>query len=215
MGNCRIAAEKATFVKRRVAILVFLTVLFGLQTGVRAESPSASAVAQRFQSSLIDVMKSAASVDVTERYKRLAPAVEQSFHMPLMTQISAGAYWGQATIDERKSLVAAFRRMSVATLATLFSGYSGETFHVTAEKPGPSKTTLVMTHLLKTDGEKINIAYVARRFKIGWRMIDVIVDSGISELKVRRSEYNQILKKGGIPALIQLLNGKADELMSQ
>ena len=215
MGNDRYAMKNFVWVRHWITIFAFLAMLLSPDTDILAESPSASGVAKSFQSTLIETMKTAASSSVGERYKRLAPSVVQSFHLPLMTQISTGAYWGQATIEERKSLVAAFRRMSIATLATLFSGYSGETFHVTAEKPGPSKTTLVMTHLLKTDGEKINIAYIARRFKSGWRMIDVIVDSGISELKVRRSEYNQVLKKGGIPALIKLLNSKADELMSQ
>ena len=49
----------------------------------------------------------------------------------------------------------------------------------------------------------------------GWRVIDVIVDNGISELKVRRSEYNLILKQSGVPGLITLLHNKADELVAE
>jgi len=200
---------------RRVAVTLILAVFALGIPAAKAESGSASETARRFQADLLEVMKVAEKLDVAERFKRLAPTVDRSFHLPLMTQIATGQYWGRATMEERETLVRAFRRMSVATLATLFSGYSGETFHVTDEKPGPSQTKLVLTHLLKSDGEKVQIAYIARQFKTGWRMIDVIVDNGISELKVRRSEYNLVLKKGGVPALIALLNGKADELMSQ
>ena len=207
--------EQVISTARRATVAMILALSVLANPAVRAESDSASETARRFQAELLDVMKVADKLPVTERFKRLAPTVDRSFHLPLMTQIATGQYWSRATMEERETLVRAFRRMSIATLATLFSGYSGETFHVTDEKPGPSQTKLVLTHLLKADGEKIQIAYIARQFNSGWRMIDVIVDNGISELKVRRSEYNLVLKKGGVPALIALLNGKADELMSQ
>jgi phospholipid transport system substrate-binding protein len=181
----------------------------------KAESSGASALAGKFQAGLVEVMKVAEKLPVKARFDKLTPLVDSTFHVPLMTQISAGNHWNSASADERKSLVHAFRRMSIATLATLFDGYSGETFVVDGEKPGPSQTTLVLTTLIKSDKSTVKIAYVGRQFREGWRLIDVIVDSGISELKVRRSEYNQVLKTKGIPGLIALLNGKADQLISQ
>ena len=195
--------------------MMLIAVAFNAPWAHGGESDTASKVAKDFQSALIKVMKDADKMSVAERYEHLTPTVDRSFHMPLMTQISAGNYWQSATRDEKEQLTKAFHRMSVATLATFFSSYSGEVFTVGAEKPGPSKTTLVMTKLIKFDKSEIDIAYVMRRFKSGWRMIDVIVDSGISELKVRRSEYRLVLKKGGVRALISLLNNKADQLMSE
>ena len=132
-----------------------------------------------------------------------------------MAQISAGNHWKLATRDEKIQLITAFQRMSVATLATLFSSYGGETFEIVEEKSGPYKTTIVMCNLVKSDKNKVDIAYITKRFDDGWRMIDVVLDSGISELKIRRSEYHQVLRQAGIPALISLLNNKAKQLMSQ
>ena len=105
--------------------------------------------------------------------------------------------------------------MSISRLATLFDGYSGEVFELIGEKPVQQKTTLVMTKLIKADKSTVGIAYVTRFYEEGWRIIDVILDNGISEIKVLRSEYHQILKNKGIPGLISVLNGKADELVSQ
>ena len=105
--------------------------------------------------------------------------------------------------------------MSVATLATLFSGYNGEEFVVIDEKPGPYNTTIVYSNLVKLDKSKVSIAYVTKSFKGGWKIIDVILDVGISELKVRQSEYRHILKQSGVQGLISLLNSKADQLMSE
>ena len=44
--------------------------------------------------------------------------------------------------------------------------------------------------------------------------IDVIVDNGISELKVRVSEYDSILKEGGAEALITTLEKKSKQLIT-
>jgi len=180
-----------------------------------AHANSASKMVQNFQATLLDVMKSADQTPLKQRYDQLAPKVAATFHLPLMTQIATGRYWQNATVSEKSAAVGGFRRMSVATLATLFDGYSGESFAVTGEGPGPSKTTIVATKLTKSDESQIEIAYVARQFGGQWRLIDVVVDGGISELKVRRSEYHLILKKRGMAGLIELLNNKADELMSQ
>ena len=135
--------------------------------------------------------------------------------MPLMTQIATGRYWEDATMDEKNAAVSAFRRMSVATLATLFDGYGGEVFSVAGEQPGPSNTTIVTTLLKKTDDSHVDIAYVARQFSGKWRLIDVIVDNGISELKVRRSEYNMTLKESGLVGLVKLLTNRANDLISR
>ena len=198
----------------RTVALVFL-VLIG-STDLRAASPGTpSEIVESFQATLIQVMKEAEKLGVKQRFDRLAPSIEKAFHLPLMAQIATGNYWKTATPSDRVQLVSAFRRMSISTLATLTDTYNGEVFTLLAEKPGPQNTLLVMTKLTKADNSTIDIAYVARKFEDGWRMIDVVVDNGISELKVRRSEYAQVLKTDGVPGLIKLLNGKADELIAK
>ena len=197
---------------KALILFVCLAVLPGPAT---AAELGPSDVVVRFQASLLQVMKEAEKLSVRQRFERLAPSVDKSFHIPLMIQIVSDGFWKKATPSERTQLVEAFRRMSIATLATLFDGYSGEVFKLEKEMPGPQKTLLVMTKLIKSDKSTVDIAYVLRPFKESWRIIDVILDNGISELKVRQSEYSLILKNKGIPGLISLLNGKADELISQ
>ena len=199
----------------KLLILLSVAAILVASTTRSSESAKSLLVVKNFQSALIEVMKVADKISVAERYRRLEPAVQNSFHLPLMAQISAGNHWKLATRDEKIQLITAFQRMSVATLATLFSSYSGDTFEIVEEKSGPFKTTIVVCNLVKSDKSKVDIAYITKRFDDGWRMIDVVLDSGISELKIRRSEYHQVLRQAGIPALISLLNNKADQLMSQ
>ena len=178
----------------------------------QANTSGPSEVVKNFQSNLLQIMKKAEKTNVQQRYNYLASNINKTFHFPLMVQIASGNKWKEATNSERLSLIDSFKRMSIMTLAALFNGYNGEVFKVLNEKEGPQKTTLVNTELIKADKSKISIVYVTRPFKSGWRIIDVIVDKGISELLVRRSEYKLVLKNNGVSGLIKLLDDKAEEL---
>ena len=61
----------------------------------------------------------------------------------------------------------------------------------------------------------MELIYVTRKIKGEWRIIDVLVDSGISQLAVRRSEYRRVLRTKGIDGLIDTLNAKADQLLNE
>ncbi|HEC90786.1 MAG TPA: hopanoid biosynthesis protein HpnM [Alphaproteobacteria bacterium] len=181
----------------------------------KARPPTATALVVRFQNGLMAVMKEAAALGVKGRYERLAPLIDDTFYLPLMTQIASGPYWDRADEAERSRLVAAFHRMSAGTLATLFDGWSGQVFKITGEVPGPQKTTVVKTRLVETDGSSVALAYIAKKIHGAWFLIDVVVDNGISELNIRRSEYLMLLKTKGVDGLIKALNAKADRLIGQ
>ena len=124
------------------ALMVFIC-LAVLPSPATAE-PGPSDIVFRFQADLLQVMKEAENLSVRQRFERLVPSVDKSFHIPLMIQIVSGGFWKKATPSEQMQLVEAFRRMSIATLATLFDGYSGEVFKLGKEMPGPQKTFYVL-----------------------------------------------------------------------
>ena len=198
---------------RGAFLATMLVFLVSIATSAKAES-AGDEVAE-FQAALLSTMKVAETIDAQARYTMLEPTIINTFHLSLMAGLSADQHWQTATKNQRERLVDGFSRMSVATLATLFDGYSGQSFSVTGERSGLQGLTFVDT-ALKSPGEDsdIIITYVARKFGTEWRLIDVIVDGGISELKVRISEYRLTLNTSGIEALIILLNKKADNLLS-
>jgi phospholipid transport system substrate-binding protein len=73
----------------------------------------------------------------------------------------------------------------------------------------------VQTRIVRPNKEPVPITYVMRKFADDdWRIVDVIVSNGISELAVRRSEYNAILNDGGPSELVAKLNQKADAILA-
>ena len=194
---------------------IALMILFAILAPTQGYAGSAEESVAKFQSGLLSVMKEAETLGVEGRFKRLEPIVSEAFHMPLIAGLSAGEHWKTSTPEQRKQLISAFSRMSIATIAVLFSSYSGEEFMVKGTRTGPQNLTIVDTALKSPKRDKaVEISYVTQKREGDWRLIDVIVDGGISELRVRISEYRQTLNKGGIEALISLLNQKADQLLS-
>ncbi|MDA0997898.1 MAG: ABC transporter substrate-binding protein [Proteobacteria bacterium] len=200
----------------RPRILLTIAALIGLLCWAPTPSKAgneASAAVAAFQAELLDVMRNADKLGVKGRYQRLTPVIERTFNMPLMASIAAGPYWAQGSVAERRAMSAAFLKMSAATLATLLDGYTDEVFDVVGQRAGPQGTTLVDTMLRRKGESDINISYVAHASQGRWQLIDVIVDAGISELKVRISEYRSTLKRQGLKGLVDLLNKTADKLV--
>jgi len=195
-------------------VLIFL--IFGLFSfSAAGQEYSPRDVVGKFQASLLDTMKKADTLGVKGRYKMLLPPIENAFHIPLMIRIVTGTYWNASSPSEQQGIIKAFKRMNISTLATLFDGYSGESFEIDGDRPGPQNTLLIDTKLSRPDKDPVDIAYVMKSINNRWHIIDVIVDNGISELTVRRSEYNRVLKESGMGGLIKTLNGKADQLIEQ
>lgn len=181
-------------------------------TTARAAAPAPTALVEDFHATLVAVMKDSKVLGFKGRYERLAPAITGTFHLRLMTQITSGPSWRDASESQKQALVTAFSKVSVATYAARFDGFSGQHFETLGTKSGLQETQLVMTKLVNPGGDDVALTYVTKKVEGSWRVIDVVLDTGISELAVRKSEYRQILQQGGIAGLTQTLNEKAAEL---
>ena len=194
-----------------VAKVLFVLVL---ASSADAGDGDAAAVVARFHDGLLSVMKEADALGVTGRYRRLAPEIERAFHLRLMARVTSGSFWKKADAARRDGFAAAFTRLSVATYASRFDGYSGQGFETTGDRPGPRATHLVDTRILSPGESPVPLTYVLKRLEGRWGIVDVLLETGISELAVRRSEYRSVLKKDGVDGLIAVLDAKADELLS-
>ena len=193
------------------ACLFFALVLLAPEP-VSAQSGAPSALVDGFHESLLAVMKEGPALGHAGRARRLQPEVERVFHLPVMIQVATGTFWRPASPAQQEGLVAAFTRFSTANYAKNFKKYAGERFETVAERAGPQNTTLLDTRIVKSDGSAVEITYVMKKGVDAWKVVDVIVDKGISELALRRSEYSRLLKDAGVDSLIATLNRKADEL---
>jgi phospholipid transport system substrate-binding protein len=125
--------------------------------------------------------------------------------------LSVGPSWTGLSDPQRQEVTESYGRYISALYADRFDSYDGQKLEVTGEQPGPSGV-IVMSRIFKANGEPVKVDYMMRQNGDGWLISDIYLDSAISEVATRRSEFATILKTQGIDGLIAALNRKADML---
>ena len=176
-----------------------------------ATSPGPTDVVRNFYAQLLDVMQHSGTLGARGRYQKLEPIVLRMFDVPYMARLSIGPSWARLSTDQKHRAAQAYGRYLTALYATRFDGYSGERFEVLGEQQ-IKHGTMVKSRIVKANGEPVLINFVLHDNDIAWQARDVYLDSAISEVATRRSEFASILRTSGIDALIASLNKKADDL---
>ena len=202
---------------RRTLLVAGLALCVGLAlpalpAGAVAAGGGADTV-RAFYSTLLDTMRNGPRLGAQGRYARLAPAIAQSFDIPLMTRLAVGPEWNALTQAQQAQVTQAFQRYVAAVYAERFDSYAGEQLNVTGEQASPGGT-VILSQIVKSNGEPVRINYLMRQNGGGWQIADVYLNGTISELATRRSEFSAILRSQGINGLIQALNSKAAALAS-
>ncbi|NQV55093.1 MAG: ABC transporter substrate-binding protein [Rhodospirillales bacterium] len=196
----------------RSILVVFILSLWQM-SAQNAYAGPATELVEKFHSVLIDVMKKADKMNVQKRYDILLPRVQETFELPFMVRITSGVIWRKASAPEKEMLLDAFTRMSVSTYASRFDRYSGQKFETIKEISGPKGSMLVQTKIVSPGDPPVKLTYVMMKFDAKWRVIDVILAGGISELALRHSEYRAILKESGPKELARVLVLKSNQLL--
>lgn len=198
---------------------IALVILFIGSTTVTAQQGTAADPAaqqiSRFYEVLLTTMKQGRALGLQGRYRKLEPAVEQTFDLPTMTQLTVGTAWASMTAKDRQALIAAFTRMTAANYAKNFDSYDGEQFTVdpNVQTKGPDK--LVSSRLIGADKKQTPFVYRMRQVGGAWKVIDVFLNGYVSELATRRADFASTVASGGAPALIAKINALADGLLKQ
>jgi phospholipid transport system substrate-binding protein len=205
-------------VARRCTLLLFATLLALSSVRAVAQTESSDPAVARirmFYDVLVTVMKEAEKLGVRGRYDRLTPAIRSTFDLAAMTRIAVGPDWNSIPPEQQNALIEAFTRMTIATYASRFDGFSGERFEVDPASETRSTGRLVKSRLIQSSGAPVTLNYLMRGSDESWKAVDVYLSGTISELATRRSEFGAIFKSGGAAALIESLRQQGDKLMRQ
>jgi phospholipid transport system substrate-binding protein len=202
---------------RRRTLLCVPALVFACALPARAqksaEADPAVTPVRAFYDTLLAVMKQATALGVQGRYDKLAPAIRSAFDLSAMTRIAVGPEWTTIAPEQQTALVDAFTRMTIATYANRFNGYSGETFVVDPEVLARSTGRIVRTQLIRSKDEPVSLNYLMRASGDSWKIVDVYLNGTISQLATQRSDFSGILKSGGPTALIESLRQQAERML--
>jgi phospholipid transport system substrate-binding protein len=199
--------------RRKFIIATAGVAAVGAATPAWAADPAATL--NTFYAVLLAVMKDGPKLGFAGRRDKLAPAVREAYDLALMTRLVVGLGWQSISPAEQQQLVDAFSEFSVASYASQFDDYSGESFDVNPKAdPAPGGDVIVRTKLIQTNDKPVPLDYLERNVSGAWKIIDVYLNGTVSQLAARRSEFSSVLRQQGVSGLIALLKQRTAQLAS-
>jgi phospholipid transport system substrate-binding protein len=174
---------------------------------------SARVPIEQLNDALLAAMEAGNQTPFSERYRALAPVIEQVFNLDAVLAASIGLSWVRLSEAEKAQLAMAFRRYTVSSYVSNFNSYNGQRFQVLPlVRAVGNGEVVVQTRLVRNNGSLVKLDYVMRSGRAGWQAVDVLTDGSISRVAVQRSDFHAMLVAGGVPALRAGLGRKVASL---
>jgi phospholipid transport system substrate-binding protein len=175
------------------------------------QSDNPEHVIATLQETLIQAMQQGQEIGFSGRLELLTPVINQSHDMGTIIRTVLGTHWNNLDPERQRTITKTFQEHSIATYADRFDQYDGERFEILEHRQLPRERILVRSQLIQADANRINFDYVLHQVDSSWRIINIVVD-GVSDLALKRAEYNAILQKDDITALIDILEQKTAKI---
>ena len=149
---------------------------------------------------------------VDERYKALEPLIVATHDLPYIAEFALRRQWPQIAEADRARFIAAFQRLSVMTYAARFVNVGPNTFRPIA--PGAAAEAgraQVTTAVARAGQPDVSFEYLLQQGSGGWRIVNIVAD-GVSDLALKRAEYQRVLASGTLDTLIQELEAQTERL---
>jgi phospholipid transport system substrate-binding protein len=166
---------------------------------------------QKVTEDVLATIKSDKQLQAGDRQKALKLAEEKVLpHIDFeeATRLAVGRAWSQASPEQRKTLIEEFRKMLVRTYSNGIESYQGQTLKILPSrgKQGGDDAT-VRAQFVRAGGQPLPLEFQARRTDKGWKIYDISIE-GVSLVLTYRSEFDAVVKQGGIDSLIKRLREK-------
>jgi phospholipid transport system substrate-binding protein len=185
-----------------------------------AEPPVATdtpvATIESLHRGLVALASDPRSAGLAERYRALEPLIEQTHDLPYIAEFALRRQWPALSESDRARFIAAFERLSVTTYASRFGNVTAATFKTIdgtadgAEAPEQGRVT-VRTAITRPGERDIPLEYLLQQKDGAWRIVNIVAD-GVSDLALKRAEYQGVLASGSIGDLIEHLDEQTAQL---
>lgn len=177
-------------------------------TGLPADTVSA------LHTSLSDAMARSAALGCEGRIKFLQPAVENAFDLPFVAERTLRRSWKTLDAAQREQFISALRTSFITTYATEFAKPDSVRFATGATESLANGDALVHSSLTPKNSAAITLDYVLRAQGGHWQVVNVLAD-GVSDLALRATQYEGVMKSDGFAALTTKLAAQTKTLKAR
>ncbi len=141
---------------------------------------------------------------LAQRFQRLEPLIVATHDLSFIAEFTVRRHWARFDDEERDAFLQSFQRLSVMSYASRFVALSEDTFRIQESRVLGSGRVQVIASITRAEAPDIPIEYILNQNDAGWRIINVIAD-GVSDLALKRAEYQRVLGEGSVADLLEVL----------
>ena len=170
-------------------------------------------VVEHFQNGLLYTLLHRDEMDYETRIQSLEALIGETFDVERVARkVIGGERYRALPPADQARYQTLFTRYVVATQSRRLGSLEGVDFVPLGRRHGPDGTVVVDVSFRERGRQTAAIAYILLPTGMGWRIVDVIIDGGVSELTLRRSEFASVVRKKGVRGLMSALDAKIGEL---
>ena len=193
------------------AATVLLAPLAAAADTTRYATDTPEATVQTLHKGLVALSLARPDATVEERYRALEPLIAATHDLPYIAQFALRRQWNDLAPADRERFVGAFERLSVLTYASRFGKLRADSFKIESSKTLDSGRAQVVAAIVRPDADDVPLEYLLEQRADGWKIINIIAD-GVSDLALKRAEYQRVLGSGTIDDLIAYIDDQAHRL---
>lgn len=196
---------------RRALVLMAASALIVAAGSARADCPGAEAFIESAGQRTVAILNASDSDDA-RRLQQMADLMFEVADLSLIARLVLGRHWRSATEAQRAAYLDAFRVYALDSLAYRFARLGGGvSFKLLGRCVAEDRDARVGTEVkLPTRPEPVRIDWRTREADGGYRLVDVAIE-GVSLVVSNRSEFDSVVSREGLDALIARINGKAKQ----
>ena len=160
---------------------------------------------------VVDIIQKDKDIQKGDRKKVIAiieAKVLPHFNFQAMTSSAVGRNWDKASADQKARLIDEFRTLLVRTYSSALASYSSQKFDFRPLRAKPTDTDVtVYVRIMQSGNQPVTIDYDMEKRPGGWKVWDVRV-GGISLVANYRTEFDNLIRDGGVEGLIKALYAK-------
>jgi phospholipid transport system substrate-binding protein len=194
--------------------MVLLVASVAMAPGAASEPDprKAQALVQDATEEMLSVLRDAAGEDDVESIRqKLEDIILPKLDFVTMTKLAVGRNWLDASDEQKRALVGAFRKLLVRTYADSLAEYEDQKIEFLPLEPGNEPERVrVRSKVIQKNDDDIPVHYRLRYNSGDWAVYDIVID-GVSLVRTYRSSFASQIDQGGIAALIEKLEQKNAE----
>jgi phospholipid transport system substrate-binding protein len=187
--------------------LFALAVLLFVAPALGAAADDARAAMQGTIDAVLNVLRTDA--DEKARRAQIEEIAKQRFDFTTMSKLVLKRDWRRFTPPEQKEFVGEFTEYLSASYGTRIARYANEQVVTLGAREEVNKDVTVQTAIKGGQFDGATVDYRMRLLAGKWQVIDVVIE-GISLVSNFRSQFADVIAKGGPQELLKRIKAKND-----